>query len=95
MITAVNVTAAATKVFAITSQGTDFRNGPRNLVLANTSDTTIYVAFGADNGALLTTANGIPLAAGLIFGGDNTLVPQDVYAIHGGSGNKVLRIQTF
>lgn len=95
MIKAINVTSTLAEIVVPSDYGTDFKNGPRNVTLSNTSDTTIYVAFGADNGPLLTTANGIPLVAGQTMGGDNTVPGLSIWAIHGGTGNKVLRVQSF
>lgn len=62
-------------------------------IFYNDSDTTIYL--GIDGDSAVTASTGIPLAPGekfchepVSFGSGG---PPAIYAIHGGTGNKVLR----
>lgn len=59
---------------------------------ANVSDTTIYIQWSEESTAL-TTANGMPIAAGAMRSiiASDVPVRAAVQAIHGGSGNKELR----
>ncbi len=87
MITPFNVTTDA----QIVSAG----RRRRWLHLANRSDSTILVKYDGDATAL-TAANGIPIAPGAVLmlgnnGGDQDFW-HDVWAIHGGAGEKSLVI---
>jgi hypothetical protein len=77
--TAINVTTGATLLLASNVNRLKY-------VLYNDSDTTVYLS-GTN---AVTTANGIPLSAGQWWL-DETY-SGDVYAIHGGSGNKSVRV---
>lgn len=86
---ATNVTTTAAQIAA----GNPSR---KFLHIQNVSDTDIYVSYDGDATAL-TTSNGLKVAAGdtLMLNNDGTrcLFEHAVYAIHGGSGNKEVRIQ--
>lgn len=83
---AVNVTTSAAVVVT---------NGPCDFIhISNVSDTTVYVSY---DGTLVTLAAGIPIAAGgtlhLNNDGQKPIFIRGVSAIHGGSGDKEIRIQ--
>ncbi len=87
MITPATVTAVA----AVVSAG----RRRRWIHLANRSDSTIFVKYDGSDTAL-TAANGIPIAPGAVLmlgnnGGDQDFW-HDIYAIHGGAGDKSLAI---
>lgn len=66
------------------------------LIFQNVSDTDIFVKF--DNSTtVLTTANGFKLepAGTLSFATKDTQCFDPVYVIHGGAGNKEIRVQEF
>lgn len=89
MIAAINVTTASTEVLAANVK----RVG---VLLQNTSDTTIYIKMdGSDTD--VTTANGFALLPNesLSFSTQVHQVFGPITAIHGSSGNKVLRVQEF
>lgn len=85
-MTAVNVTTTAALIVPVGTY--DFTH------IYNNSDTTIYVAY---DGATATVAAGLPIAAGgyleLNNDGSKPIFTRGVSAIHGGSGNKEVRIQ--
>lgn len=71
--------------------------GNRDFVhIYNLSDTTIYVKYDGDATAL-TTSNGMPILPNdvliLANDGNRTVYTRAIWAIHGGSGNKEVRIQ--
>jgi len=83
---AANVTTTAQRLVA---------NGPCNFVhIYNNSDVTIYVAY---DGANVTVAAGIPIEPGqtlhLDNDGNRQIFIRGVSLIHGGTGNKEIRIQ--
>jgi hypothetical protein len=85
---AINVTTAPTKLADA---------GNRKFVhIMNTSDVTIYVQYDGSS-TTLTTSNGLPIAPGEKFGlendGTSPIFDKEVWAIHGGSGNKEVRLQ--
>jgi len=85
---AFNVTTTAQQVAAA---------GNRDFVhLQNVSDTDIYVKYDG-SAAALTTTNGLKIIPGgyLILNNDGSrnVFTQAVWAIHGGTGNKEVRIQ--
>lgn len=70
--------------------------GPRsdgNYIIQNQSDTTMYLAIGTVNAALLTSSLGLILEAGdtIILGTGSA--SQLISAIHGGSGSKTAHWQ--
>ena len=91
-ISKVNVTTAATLVSAARPYGRSW------FVLQNQSDTDIYVSFDGTAAVTLAAGNapGILIAAGETFAFAASMptprppVDAAIYAIHGGSGNKVL-----
>ncbi len=86
----VNVTTSVTEIIAA-SEITDRTN--TTLFLQNQSDTTMRVAVGAANIALLSSSLGIVIEAGEALAIDGPTLGKPVSAIHGGSGNKVLHWQ--
>lgn len=83
----VDITTAVTSIIAAGN-----RQG-RTLVIQNQSDTTMRLAIGAPNIALLTDALGIqlePAESIALAGADAT---HAVAAIHAGSGDKVAHYQ--
>jgi hypothetical protein len=85
---AFNVTTTAQEIVAV---------GNRDFVhVYNNSDEVIYVRYDGSASAL-TTANGmpIPVAGWLILNNDGqrNLFNKAVWGIHGGTGNKEIRIQ--
>lgn len=89
MIAAQNVTTTATEVVPANVKRTA-------VLLQNTSDVDIYLKLDGSTTAL-TTANGFKLGAGVSLHFTTTAPSgfEPVYAIHGDSGNKVLRVQEF
>lgn len=85
----VNVTTSATEILAASTD----RRG-QEIVLQNQSDTTMRLAFGADNAVLLTASLGLQLEAGESVTIAGSTVMRKISAIHGGSGSKVLHWQT-
>lgn len=85
-MTAIDVTTTAQQIV-----GPGFCNF---IHIYNNSDTTIYLSY---DGATATVAAGIPLApeATLQLGNDGSkpIFDRGVSAIHGGTGNKEVRIQ--
>jgi hypothetical protein len=85
MIAAVNVTTTAAEVLQA-------KAGRKMLILQNTSDADIYVKLDS-SATEVTTANGLKLPPNsgpfMVMGSYHNAVR----AIHGSSGNKVLRIQ--
>jgi hypothetical protein len=85
---AVNVTTTAAEIVPA---------GARNFVhLYNNSDTVIYLSYDGST-VEVTTANGMPIVPGAYLLLDNS-GPRNIHvravrAIHGGAGNKELRIQ--
>jgi hypothetical protein len=68
--------------------------GPRSwLVIENASDTTIYLDLVASGSSPVSTSNGISLVAGEKLTLTGGVANNQITAIHGGSGAKVLRIQ--
>lgn len=64
--------------------------------VTNVSDTTVYLAYDGDPAAL-TTTNGEPLEPGaklLLADGRSGMFNNGLRAIHGGSGNKEIRVQS-
>lgn len=88
-ITAVNATTSETTIIA--------NSYKRSLtIIQNVSDTDIYLKLD-DSATALTTANGYLLPTGnssLVITSQWGEFSQDVKAIHGGAGNKELRITT-
>lgn len=86
-MTTVNVTTSSTLVAAAGNR--DF------LHIYNASDVTIYLCYDGTTAA--TVAAGIPLAPeeylNLDNDGSKPIFTKAVYAIHGGSGNKELRLE--
>lgn len=85
---AVNVTTTAAEIVA---------PGNRDFVhIYNNSDEVIYLGYDGSPNAL-TTSNGFPLAVGGILtlnnDGYRNVFHKGVSAIHGGTGNKEVRIQ--
>ena len=62
----------------------------------NNSDEVIYVVYDGD-ATTLTTSNGMPIAVGGVLtlnnDGQRNLFNKPVYGIHGGTGNKEVRVQ--
>lgn len=88
MIASVNVTTTAAEVVA------PFY-ARRLLVIQNVSDTTVYLKFDSSSDEV-TTANGVKLLAGgepFILTCEPGEFVNAVRAIHGGTGNKEIRIQ--
>ena len=82
---------------ATTTETTIAAAGNRDFVhIFNVSDTTVYVKYDGDSDAV-TTALGVPIAAGgallLENSGVRKTFTDPITCIHGGSGNKELRIQ--
>lgn len=80
-----------------TSETTVAEAGNRDFIhIYNNSDTTIYVKYDGASTAV-TTSNGLPIVAGATLMLDNdggkNIFNKKVTAIHGGSGNKEIRIQ--
>lgn len=86
------------KAFNVTTTAQKIANaGNRDFLhVQNVSDTDIYLKYDGTETAL-TTANGMKLEAGafLILNNDGmrNLFDKEVWAIHGSSGNKEVRIQ--
>lgn len=80
---AVNVTTSAAQ---ITSTPTDSVSG-QSLLVYNNSDTTVYIG-----GSNVTTANGAPVPVATWSPAFGISPGEAVYAIHGGSGNKEVRV---
>lgn len=89
MISAINVTTTA----AIAIPANVKRVG---VLIQNVSDTTIYLKMDESTTAL-TTANGLALLPSeyLSFATKDHQSFAPIYVIHGGSGNKEIRVQEF
>jgi hypothetical protein len=89
MIEAKNITTSATVI-------SPANLNRRFISLVNTSNETIFVKY-AEGGDALTTANGHPIPPAdyivLKNDGHSPTFRDRVEAIHGGDGNKVLRVQ--
>ncbi len=88
MISSVNVTTAATELVAASHNRT-------LLILQNVSDTDMYLKLDS-SATEVTVANGLKLAAGdppLIITCKPGQFTNAVRGIHGGAGNKDLRVQ--
>ncbi len=83
----VNVTTEVTEVLPAAN-----RNGAR-LIIQNQSDTTMKLAFGAANVALLTASLGFNLAPNAEKTLEGNEVSRPISAIHAGTGSKVLHWQ--
>jgi hypothetical protein len=90
---AVQITTAATLIAAAS-------HGRKFLHIQNVSDTDIYLCYDGGEGAAgvnLTTANGLKLTTGeaimLNNDGQKDVFHNNVYGIHGGAGNKEVRVQ--
>ncbi len=89
MISAINVTTTAAVVIPANVSRT-------GVLIQNVSDTDIYLKMDGSETAL-TAANGFKVSAGQSFGFTTTppVGYESVWAIHGGSGNKEIRLQEF
>lgn len=89
MISAANVTTSASVVVPANVKRVA-------LLIQNTSDTPVYLKFD-DSTTPLTTSNGFMLGVNetLQFSTRETVCFDDVYAIHGSTGTKVIRVQEF
>lgn len=83
----INVTTAATQIVAAGNRG------QAALLIQNQSDTTMRLAIGAENVALLSASVGIQLEAGESIVVEGLSASHSVSAIHGGTGNKVAHWQ--
>lgn len=83
----ISVTTASTLVLAA---GNRFG---ASLLLQNQSDTTMWLAVGEENVAVLTAALGLQLEPGDSLTLDGPTACRPIYAIHGGVGSKVLHSQ--
>lgn len=69
------------------------------VLLKNNSDVPIYLSFVANGDTLLTTSNGYPLGVGEVIYASkddanlSIALRQNIYAVHGVSGTKDLRVQ--
>lgn len=87
MISAVNCTTAATELIAA-------KWNRRMLIIQNVSDTDLYLKFDS-SATEVTVANGMKLAAGsspFIITCNPGEFANAVRGIHGGSGNKEIRV---
>jgi hypothetical protein len=62
-------------------------------LIQNQSDTTLRLAFGAANIALLTSSLGLQLEAGESLVVNGAQASKGISAIHGGSGSKTAHVQ--
>jgi hypothetical protein len=86
---AMNVTSSVTKIADA---------GHRDLLhIYNNSNEVIYLQYDGSDPSSLTTANGMPLLPGAMLplenNGTRQIFNKAVYAIHGGTGNKEVRLQ--
>lgn len=93
MITKVNVTTSATAIITATDGASPSRKKNRNVIIQNQSDTDIYVALDGSSNVTGSAGirPGIKLTAGAILSGDFSSF-ESAYAIHEGTGNKVLTV---
>lgn len=88
MISSVNCTTSASQIVAANANR-------KLLIIQNVSDTDVYLKFDASSDEV-TVANGLRLAAGdppFVVSCDRGEFVNAVRGIHGGTGNKDLRIQ--
>lgn len=83
----VNVTTSATVIVAAGNRGN------AALLIQNQSDTTMRLAIGTENVALLTSSLGVQLEAGESIVIEGESASRAISAIHGGSGDKVAHWQ--
>lgn len=69
------------------------RGASAQLRIVNTSNTTLYVAYGDLNGRQLTTANGEPIEPNGRLQLSGRLANKSVWGIHAGTGDKTARYQ--